>query len=150
MLCARACLCMHELCFTAIALCVHLLQLRTELVRKVSSVRGTRYFELALRLLLWRGFRVPRDRCWNAETVTGGPTRSPHCESKPKLCFIRLLSLQRLSHHSINIPVCPLQICFPSFFWHMKMLRDCSRLQMWLFILYVGTRNHTIVAPFEY
>lgn len=62
------------------------------------------------------GFRVARNRCWNAVTVTEGPTHSPHCESKPKLHFIRLLSLQRLSHHSINTPLSPLQICFPSFF----------------------------------
>lgn len=76
-------------------------------------------WSLALCLLLWpcAGFRVARNRCWNAVTVTEGPTHSPHCESKPKLHFIRLLSLQRLSHHSINTPVSPLQICFPSFFF---------------------------------
>lgn len=91
--------------------------------KKVCSVRGRSYLELALRLLLRA--RVPRD--WNAGTVTEGHMHSPHCESKPKLCFIRLLSLQRLSHHSINTLVSPLQICFPSsFFFLFSYTWKCS------------------------
>lgn len=88
-------------------------------MRKVSWARGIRYFGVGPPPppVVRTGFRVARDQCWNAVTVTEGPTHSPHCESKPKLHFIRLLSLQRLSHHSINTPVSPLQICFPSFFF---------------------------------
>lgn len=97
------------------------------LVRKVSSVRGTRYFELALRLPMWprAGFRVARDRCWNAVTVTEGPIRSPHYESQPKLHFISLLSLQRLSHHSINTRRPPPNL-FSSFFFFLLYTWKCS------------------------
>lgn len=70
------------------------------LVRKVRMGRDTTPVACS-------NFCVIEDQCWNAVTVTEGPTHSPHCESKPKLHFIRLLSLQRLSHHSINTPVSP-------------------------------------------
>lgn len=57
-------------------------------------------------------------------TVTEGHALSPHCESKPKLYFIRLLSLQRLSHHSINTPCLPpSKFVFPPF----PCIWKCSR-----------------------
>lgn len=81
-------------------------------VKKVNSVPGVHYLELALHLLLRA--RASRDPCcWNAVTVTEGrmlTTLWIKTQTSVSLGSCHC----RLSHYSINILVSPFQICFPS------------------------------------
>lgn len=67
--------------------------------------------------------RVARDQLWNAAMVAKDPHTHHTVNQNPKLHFIRLLSLQRLSHHSINTPSPPSKFVFPLFLYTWK----CSR-----------------------
>jgi hypothetical protein len=73
----------------------------------------------------WRGLGAVEE-CTNGHKGTRGLNRTVN--QNPKLHFIRRLSLQTLSHHSINTP--PPKFCFSSlfsiFFSDVRMLGELT------------------------
>lgn len=61
--------------------------------------------------------RVARAQGWYALTVTSGPTRSPHFQSKPKLRFIRTPVIAKTLTPLYKYPCLPLENLFSLFFF---------------------------------